>query len=229
MRSSGIAVPSQVRAALERANRARVARPDDAARLTLYRLFQGPIATTLDNRREPFVAVEPAPPGKNVYPWDLTRAELDAYLAAHPEQRAELTHLRSVVRRADAASLRADLAALRRHPVLDALHPGLRARLEAMARRPSAATLYGLPYSVAYADRAGPRPRPAQRGRRSGRGRATRNLPAICATAPAICSPTITNWATRPGSPAVSAISTPRSAPMRPMTTSCSAPAPSIR
>ena len=143
----------QVRAALERAGGARVARPEDAARLTLYRLFQGPIATTLDNRREPFVVVEPAPPGKNVYPWGLTRAELDAYLAAHPRQRGELTHLRSVVRRADAATLRGDIAALRRHPVLDALHPGLRARLEAMARRPSAATLYGLPYSIAYADR----------------------------------------------------------------------------
>ena len=51
------------------------------------------------------------------------------------------------------ASLRADLAALRRHPVLDTLHPGLRARLEALARRPDPATLYGLPYSVAYADR----------------------------------------------------------------------------
>jgi hypothetical protein len=56
---------------------------------TLYRLFQGPIATTLDNRREPFVRVEDAPPGKNVYPWDLTQAELDAYLAAHPDRRAE--------------------------------------------------------------------------------------------------------------------------------------------
>ena len=143
----------QVRAALEQASRARVIRPADQARLTLYRLFQGPIATTLDNRREPFVAVEPAPPGKNVYPWGLTRAEFDSYLAANPARRAELTHVRSVVRRADPASLRADLAALRRHPVLDSLHPGLRARLEALARRPDPATLYGLPYSVAHADR----------------------------------------------------------------------------
>jgi len=142
-----------VRAALERGDRARGARPENAARHVLYRLFQGPIATNLDNRREPFVAVEPAPPGKNVYPWGLSRAELDAFLAVHPERRAELTQARSVVRRADAASLRADLAALRRHPVLDTLHPGLRARLEGLARRPAAATLYGLPYSVAYADR----------------------------------------------------------------------------
>jgi len=142
-----------VRAALERAARAQDAGPLARARHTLYRLFQGPIATTLENSREPFVAVEPAPPGRNVYPWDLTRAEWDSYLGAHPEARGELTHLRSVVRRADAASLRADLAALRRHPVLDTLHPGLRARLEGLARRPDRATLYAVPYSVAYADR----------------------------------------------------------------------------
>ena len=77
--------------------------------------------------------------------------------------------------------------------------------------------------------RDGPRPRPAQRGGRPRRGRATRNSPAICATAPATCSPTITNRATPPGSPGVSATSTPRSAPTRPMTTNCSAPALSIR
>ena len=142
-----------VRAALERADRSRNADPLARARHTLYHLFQGPIATTLENRREPFVAVDSAPPGRNVYPWDLTRAEWDAYLTAHSEARAELTHLRSVVRRADAASLRADLAALRRHPVLDTLHPGLRARLEGLARRPDRATLYAVPYSVAYADR----------------------------------------------------------------------------
>ena len=119
---------------------------------TLYRLFQGPIATTLDNRREPFLAVDAPPPGKNVYPWDLTRAEFDAFLAAHPDRRSELTHLRSVVRRASPESLREDRATLARHPVLDALHPGLRARLEGLSERPDPAMLYGLPYSVAYGD-----------------------------------------------------------------------------
>jgi hypothetical protein len=119
---------------------------------TLYRLFQGPIATTLDNSRLPFVAVEAAPPGKNVYPWDLTREEYDAFLAAHPERRAELSHLRSVVRRADRQSLLYDIAMLRMHPVLDALHPGLRGRLQALLARPDRAILYGLPYSVAYGD-----------------------------------------------------------------------------
>lgn len=119
---------------------------------TLYRLNQGPIATTLENKREAFVAVLDPPPGKNVYPWDLSKAELDAWIAAHPSDRAGLTDLRSVVRRAEFAVLRRDLAKLRRYPVLDALHPGLRARIEALAKRPSRAILYAVPYSLAYAD-----------------------------------------------------------------------------
>jgi hypothetical protein len=135
-----------------RAALARRTDPAGRALFTLYRLFQGPIATTLDNRREPFVAVPEAPPGKNVYPWDLTKAELDSYLAAHPSERASLTQLRSVVRRADAASLRRDLGKLKQYPLLDTLHPGLRSRLEALARRPDRRTLYAAPYSLAYAD-----------------------------------------------------------------------------
>src|SRR5688572_13102780 len=108
------------RAALEKATDAQ-----SRNLLTLYRLNQGPIATTLENTREPFLAVEPAPPGKNVYPWDLTEKEFQSYIGAHPDERASLTHLRHVVRRADAATLARDLATLARHPVLDGLHPGL--------------------------------------------------------------------------------------------------------
>src|SRR5688500_16402483 len=94
--------------------------------LTVYRLFQGPIATTLDNKREPFLAVDAAPPGKNVYPWDITEKELQEFLAAHPAERGPLSHLRHVVRRAEAATVARDLAALTKHAVLDALHPGLK-------------------------------------------------------------------------------------------------------
>ena len=47
--------------------------------LTLYRLFQGPIATTLENKREPFLPVEGVQPGKGVYPWAVTKAEIDAF------------------------------------------------------------------------------------------------------------------------------------------------------
>jgi hypothetical protein len=136
-----------VRAAL-----ARRTDPNGRALYTLYRLNQGPIATTLDNRREPVAAIADAPPGKNVYPWDLTRAELDSFLAAHPAERARLTDLRSVVRRAEMAVLKRDLAKLRQYPAIDTLHPGLRARLEALSKRPDRTTLYAAPYSLAYAD-----------------------------------------------------------------------------
>src|SRR5690606_3256510 len=54
------------------ATRARLVPGSDEA--TLYRLFQGPVATTLDNRRVPFLGAQPAPPGKNLYPLDLTSA-----------------------------------------------------------------------------------------------------------------------------------------------------------
>ncbi|MGZ8285596.1 MAG: hypothetical protein ACXW27_05215 [Allosphingosinicella sp.] len=135
--------------------RAALSRRTDAqgrALYTLYRLNQGPIATTLENKREPALAVADAPPGKNVYPWDLTKAEFDSYLAAHPDERARLTDLRSVVRRAEMAVLKRDLAKLRQYPAIDLLHPGLRARLETLARRPNRTTLYAIPYSLAYAD-----------------------------------------------------------------------------
>ena len=39
----------------------------------LYRLFQGPIATTLDNKREPFLPVDGLKPWKNMYPWGITK------------------------------------------------------------------------------------------------------------------------------------------------------------
>lgn len=122
----------------------------DAA--TLYRLFQGPIATTLDNRREPFLDVDPEAPGRNVYPWRIEAAEVEAWLAAHPKDREELLAERTAVRRATRENLLADLAALKRHPVLGGLQPGLRHRLTQLARRPDPRRLYAVPYSVAWAD-----------------------------------------------------------------------------
>ena len=43
---------------------------------TLYRLFQGPIANTLQNERMPFLPTDPVVPGKNVYPWGITKAQV---------------------------------------------------------------------------------------------------------------------------------------------------------
>ncbi|UCE02845.1 MAG: NUDIX hydrolase [Candidatus Latescibacterota bacterium] len=120
--------------------------------IKLYRVFQGPIATTLDNKREAFLPVDPTVPGKNVYPWGITRDETDAYMAAHPDSREQLLHVRSVVRRAEPSTLRSDLATLRRFPALDTLHPFLVETLQELEGGSAGEALYALPYSVAYAD-----------------------------------------------------------------------------
>lgn len=150
--------------------------------LTLYRLNQGPIATTLDNKREPFLPVEPTSPGKNVYPAAVTKEMIEAFLAAHPDKRDELMNSRTVVRRANPGYLQLDLSMLKKYLVLDTLHPGLKARLEGLLRsgdlpekahssylvdsdnkntaakeaQPQRATqsgaFYAVPYSVAYAE-----------------------------------------------------------------------------
>ena len=137
-------------AAAVRAALASATGPDAEAWRLLYRMFQGPIANTLDNQRVAFVPVDPVQPGKTVYPWGIAREEIEAYLTAHPEARDELLAPRTVVRRAGADAIAADLAALDRHPALDTLHPGLRARLEALRGKDG---LYAVPYSVAHADR----------------------------------------------------------------------------
>ena len=140
--------------------------------LTLYRLNQGPIATTLENKREPFLPVEPTAPGKNVYLSGATREMIDWFLAAHPEKRNELMDARTVVRRATPPSLQRDLGVLKKYPALDTLHPGLRVRLEGLLRSgdwpdrahggevgsgetqraTQSSNFYAVPYSVAYGD-----------------------------------------------------------------------------
>ena len=129
-------------------------RPATENLLTLYRLFQGPIATTLENRREPFLPVEGVQPGKSVYPWGVKKEEIDAFLTAHPEKRDAVLDLRTVVRRATPINAQKDLATLRTYPALDTLHPGLKAELTRLSRGPARggnAGFYAVPYSVAYA------------------------------------------------------------------------------
>src|SRR6266576_6315105 len=98
--------------------------------LTLYRLNQGPIATTLENKREPFLPVDGVQPGKNAYPWGVKKEEIEAHLAAHPDKRDEILGLRTVVKSANSMNAENDLASLRKYPVLDVSHPGLKVELE---------------------------------------------------------------------------------------------------
>ena len=122
---------------------------DTANLLDLYYLSKGPIVTTLDNERLPFLPVADAAPGKNVYPAGLTREEIDDYLAAHPEQSASLLAERTVVRRTTSENIAADLQTLDQYPAVDALHTGIRTGLAGLEANPS--NLYAIPYALAYA------------------------------------------------------------------------------
>ena len=112
----------------------------------IFRIMKGPIATTLDNSRASFLNVDAETPARNVYPAGTARADMDAFLAANPDRKDELLHLRAVVKAATPANKQAALTALDARPALDVLHPGLRARISA------ASGYFALPYSVAYAD-----------------------------------------------------------------------------
>ncbi len=117
--------------------------------LDLYYMSKGPVATTLDNRRLPFLPVRAETDGKNVYPADLIRAEIEGFIAANPEESGKFKAERQLVRRATADNIAADVARLDAHPGVDALHPGLRDYLE--SRQPTGAGLYAVPYALAYA------------------------------------------------------------------------------
>ena len=135
----------------------------------LYELFEGPIATTLENKREAFVQVDAEVPGKNVYPWGMKKEEVERYLTSHSAERDVLLDTRSVVRRATAENVAADLVRFDRHSALVTLHSALHKELvgwklvfegkfDDLAAREKArqqqqrGALYAVPYAVAYAD-----------------------------------------------------------------------------
>ena len=133
--------------------------------LTLYRLFQGPIATTLENKREPFIPVEPVVPGKNMYPWGVKKEEIEAFLVGHPDKRDDIMELRTVVRVNTRNTVLRDFFKLEQYPAINTLHPNLRQSLlgliggrkklhheDASANPETVKGFYAIPYSLAYAD-----------------------------------------------------------------------------
>ena len=126
--------------------------------ISLYRLFQGPIATTLDNKREPFLPVSPITPGKNMYPAELTKEQIEQAMAGGTgiSSRESILDLRSAVRQATAANVRIDIGTLKQYPTLQTLHPRLLAQLTQLereaAKNNAGVKIYAVPYSVAYAD-----------------------------------------------------------------------------
>jgi len=122
-----------------------------AALLDIYYRSGGPITTTLDNRRVPFLPVNQEEPGKNVYPAGMTNDLLDPFIEARPELATQLLDVRTVVRASSDENIQRDLRMLDRFPVLDGLHPGLRARLKDLHTGRDDAPWYALPYSIRWA------------------------------------------------------------------------------
>ena len=56
----------------------------------------------LVRENEPFVGTAPMPPGRDLYPADLTRAAVDEYVTAHPDARAPLFDPFTLIRRSGA-------------------------------------------------------------------------------------------------------------------------------
>jgi hypothetical protein len=63
-----------------------------------YLLINGSRWDLVDENR-PFIGTTPMPPGHALYPPDLTRAQVEAYVAAHPDKKSEIYNPYTVVRR----------------------------------------------------------------------------------------------------------------------------------
>jgi hypothetical protein len=124
--------------------------------IELYRLFKGPLARDLDGNLTPFLPVDPNVPGKNVYPWGVSKTQIDGFLTGHRDARQQILDVRTVVREATDDNLRKDRDALEMNPgVLGFLHPELSvslADLSAMDTGGRAGQYYAVPYAVAYAE-----------------------------------------------------------------------------
>jgi len=73
--------------------------PEAVAARDYYRIMYGPWDRLRDF--EPFIGDRPRPRGAGFYPEDLTAAELEAWLQAHPEDRPSCTSITTVIRRQD--------------------------------------------------------------------------------------------------------------------------------
>src|SRR5829696_873663 len=141
--------------ALEQLDKRTGSTPATQNLLTLYRLFQGPVATTLENKREPFLPIDPTKAGKNVYPWGITKEQIEQALAlpnGQADKRARVMDLRTVVRALNAKNLQSDIAKLNKYPALQTLHPGLLGELQRLSGQQANTDVYAVPYAVAYAE-----------------------------------------------------------------------------
>jgi hypothetical protein len=97
-----------------------------AARSVRHYLFINGSRWDLVRENEPFVGTQKMPPGHYLYPTDLTRAAVDAYVKAHPDAKAALFDPYTVISRSGAA-----LAGRKYH---DAYAPFARAAADALRK-----------------------------------------------------------------------------------------------
>ncbi|HLJ47735.1 MAG TPA: hypothetical protein VKU01_17080 [Bryobacteraceae bacterium] len=67
-------------------------------KLKRFLMINGSRYDLIDGNK-PFVGTEPAPPGRNLYPKGLTRAEIEEYVKKHPEQKDAIYSPYTVIRR----------------------------------------------------------------------------------------------------------------------------------
>jgi hypothetical protein len=80
-------------------------KPQDQALREYLKINGGRFDLIDDNR--PFVGTEPISPGRGFFPWGLTLAAFDAYVAGHPDQKAALYASQTVVMRGNGDVLEA--------------------------------------------------------------------------------------------------------------------------
>jgi len=73
------------------------AKPQDQMLREYLKINGGRFDLIDDNK--PFVGTQPIPPGRALFPWGIMRVEFDAYIAAHPDQKAALYGPQTIVRR----------------------------------------------------------------------------------------------------------------------------------
>jgi len=121
--------------------------------LDLYRLFKGPLCRNLDGKLLPFLPVDSRVPGKNVYPWGVSKDQIESFLEENPEAKAGILDLRTVVRQATEENLDSDLKTLEVGPdAVPLLHSDLVPALQALKAQGGDDQFYAVPYTVAYAE-----------------------------------------------------------------------------
>jgi len=92
------------------------------------------------DENKPFVGTEPMPPGRGFYPVGLTRQQIEQFVAAHPDKKAEIYSLTTIVREQNDSANELSLVGLPYHIAFRSyLEPAAKALRDAAHMSPDAA------------------------------------------------------------------------------------------